>query len=69
NERDPRRRREQRATVMSTMAEPDTATGLYAVVGSGLQVRSGNHVLTQAALNAVDPGMEADHVMVGCLQM
>ena len=36
----------------STTAGPGTATGLYAIVGSGLQVPSGNYVLAQAASNA-----------------
>jgi len=36
----------------STTAGPGTAAGLYAIIGSGLQVRSENYVLTQAASNA-----------------
>ncbi len=36
----------------STSAGPDTAAGLYAVVGSGLHVPSGNYVLAQAESNA-----------------
>ena len=36
----------------STTAGADTAAGLYAIVGSGLQVPSGNYVLAQAASNA-----------------
>ena len=36
----------------STSAGPDSAAGLYAIVGSGVYVLSGNYVLAQAASNA-----------------
>ncbi|WP_369820806.1 MBG domain-containing protein [Rhizobacter sp. Root1221] len=37
----------------STTAGSNTAAGLYPIVGSGLQVPSGNYVLAQATSNAV----------------